>query len=80
MVSAIHYKVRHEGRVVSRAVYFIIGLNQEGYKELLGMYIGENEGAKFWLQVLTDFMEIMTLVDSFYLVNQMSIYEPKGTI
>ncbi len=53
-LDAIHYKVRHEGRVVSRAVYCIIGLTQEGYKELLGMYIGENEGAKFRLQVLTD--------------------------
>lgn len=53
-LDAIHYKVRHEGRVISRAVYCIIGVNQEGYKDLLGMYIGENEGAKFWLQVLTD--------------------------
>ena len=53
-LDAIHYKVRHEGRVVSRAVYCIIGLNQDGYKDLLGMYIGESEGAKFWLQVLTD--------------------------
>lgn len=53
-LDAIHYKVRHEGRVVTRAVYCVLGLNQEGYKELLGMYIGENEGAKFWLQVLTD--------------------------
>jgi transposase-like protein len=53
-LDAIHYKVRHEGRVISRAVYCVIGLNQEGQKELLGMYIGEHEGAKFWLQVLTD--------------------------
>ncbi|SHE30485.1 Transposase (or an inactivated derivative) [Cnuella takakiae] len=53
-LDAIHYKVRHEGRVVSRAVYCIIGINQEGYKELLGMYIGEQEGARFWLSVLTD--------------------------
>lgn len=53
-LDAIHYKVRHEGRVVNRAVYCIIGLNQEGFKELLGMYVGENEGSKFWLQVLTD--------------------------
>lgn len=53
-LDAIHYKVRQDGRVVSKAVYCIIGLNQEGYKELLGLYIGENEGAKFWLQVLTD--------------------------
>lgn len=53
-LDAIHYKVRHEGRVVSRAVYCVIGLTQEGYKELLGLYIGENEGARFWLNVLTD--------------------------
>jgi transposase-like protein len=53
-LDAIHYKVRHEGRVVNRAVYCVIGLNQEGLKELMGMYIGENEGSKFWLQVLTD--------------------------
>lgn len=53
-LDAIHYKVRHEGRVVNRAVYCIIGLNQDGHKELLGMYIGENEGSRFWLQVLTD--------------------------
>ena len=53
-LDAIHYKVRHEGRVVNRAVYCIIGLNKEGYKELMSMYIGENEGSKFWLQVLTD--------------------------
>ena len=53
-LDAIHYKVRHEGRVISRAVYCVLGINQEGYNDLLGMYIGENEGAKFWLQVLTD--------------------------
>ncbi len=53
-LDAIHYKVRHEGRVMNRAVYCVIGLNQDGYKELLGLYIGENEGAKFWLSVLTD--------------------------
>lgn len=53
-LDAIHYKIRHEGRVMNRAVYCIIGLNQEGYKELLGLYIGESEGAKFWMQVLTD--------------------------
>jgi len=53
-LDAIHYKVRHEGRVISKAVYCIIGVNQEGYKELLGMYLGQNEGAKYWLQVLTD--------------------------
>lgn len=53
-LDAIHYKVRHEGRVVNRAVYCVIGLNQEGHKELLGLYIGESEGSRFWLGVLTD--------------------------
>ena len=53
-MDAIHYKVRQEGRVVNKAVYCLIGINQEGYKDLLGLYLGEAEGAKFWLQVLTD--------------------------
>lgn len=53
-LDAIHYKVRHEGRVVNRAVYCMIGINQEGYKDLLGMYLGETEGSKFWMQVLSD--------------------------
>lgn len=53
-LDAIHYKVREDGRVISKAVYSIIGFNQEGYKEVLGLYLGENEGAIFWLSVLTD--------------------------
>lgn len=53
-MDALHFKVRHEGRIESRAVYCVLGLNQQGYKDLLGLYISENEGAKFWLSVLTD--------------------------
>jgi putative transposase len=53
-LDAIHFKVRKDGRVVSMAVYCVIGVNNEGYKSLLGMYLGEAEGAKFWLGVLTD--------------------------
>lgn len=53
-MDAIHYKVREEGRVVSKAVYCVIGVNQEGYRDLLGLYIGAAESAKFWMQVLTD--------------------------
>lgn len=53
-MDAIHYKVRDEGRVVTKAVYCIIGVNQEGYRDLLGLYIGAAESAKFWMQVLTD--------------------------
>lgn len=53
-LDAMFYKVRHEGRVQNRALYNILGINKDGHKELLGMYISESEGANFWLQVLTD--------------------------
>jgi putative transposase len=53
-LDAIHYKVRDGGKVVSRAVYNILAINVEGHKDLIGMYISENEGANFWLSVLTD--------------------------
>ncbi|HYQ56642.1 MAG TPA: IS256 family transposase [Draconibacterium sp.] len=53
-LDAMHYKVRDGGKVVSRAVYNILALNKEGKKELIGMYVSENEGANFWLSVLTD--------------------------
>lgn len=56
-LDAIHYKVRHEGRIVNRAVYSLIGVNVEGKKDVLGMYVSENEGAKFWLQVLTQLQQ-----------------------
>ena len=47
-------KVREDGRVVAKAIYTILGLNQHGYKEILGIYISEAEGANFWLAVLSD--------------------------
>lgn len=53
-LDAMHYKVRDGGKVVSRAVYNILALNKEGQKELIGMYISDNEGANYWLSVLTD--------------------------
>jgi putative transposase len=53
-LDAIHYKVKENGKVCSKAVYTILGVNIEGRKEVLGLYISENEGANFWLQVLTD--------------------------
>jgi transposase-like protein len=51
---AIHYKIKDNGRYVSKAVYTILGLNVEGKKELLGLYLSESEGANYWLSVLTD--------------------------
>ena len=53
-MDAIHYKVREEGRVITKAVYGIIAVNQEGYRDVLGLYVGENESAKFWMNVLAD--------------------------
>jgi len=53
-LDAIHYKVRAQGRYESRAVYTVLGLNLEGKKEVLGLYLSESEGANFWLGVLSD--------------------------
>ena len=53
-LDAMHYKVKVDGKIEHKALYNILGINKEGYKEILGMYISENEGANFWLQVLTD--------------------------
>lgn len=53
-LDAMHFKVREDGRVESKALYNILGVTQDGYKDLLGVYVSESEGAKFWLQVLTD--------------------------
>jgi len=53
-LDAIHYKVRENGTYVSKAFYTVLGVNLEGKKEVLGLYLNESEGSKFWLQVLTD--------------------------
>jgi len=53
-MDAIHYKVREEGKIVPKAVYTILGLNVNGIKDVIGIYVSESEGANFWLQVLTD--------------------------
>ncbi len=51
-LDAIHYHVRSEGQVVKKAVYIAIGINLDGRKSVLGMWVGENESAKFWATVL----------------------------
>jgi transposase-like protein len=53
-LDAMHYKVRDDGRVTNKALYNILGINRDGYKQVLGCYVSESEGANFWLQVLTD--------------------------
>ena len=51
-MDAIHYHVRSEGRIIKKAVYIAIGINLDGRKDVLGMWVGENESAKFWATVL----------------------------
>ena len=51
-MDAIHYHVRSEGRIVKRAVYIALGIDMNGKKDVLGMYVGENESAKFWLSIM----------------------------
>jgi putative transposase len=53
-LDAIHYKIKENGKYVSKAVYTILGVKLDGRKEILGLYLSENEGANFWLQVLTN--------------------------
>ena len=53
-LDAVHFKVREEGRIVTKAAYVALGINGEGYKDILGIWIGENEGAKFWLKVCNE--------------------------
>lgn len=53
-MDAMHFKVRDDGRVVNRAVYICLGINKEGMKDILGIWIGESEGAKFWLGVCNE--------------------------
>lgn len=51
-LDAIHYHVRSEGQIVKKAVYIAIGIDLDGHKDVLGMWVGENESAKFWATVL----------------------------
>lgn len=53
-LDAIHYKVRLDGHIVKKAAYMVIGIDIEGQKDVLGIWIGENESAKFWLNVLNE--------------------------
>ncbi len=53
-LDCIVLKIRQDKRVINKAVYLALGVNMEGHKELLGIWLSENEGAKFWLSVLTE--------------------------
>ena len=53
-LDAVRVKGRDDGRVINKAVHLAIGVNMEDTKEVLGMWTSENEGAKFWLQIVTE--------------------------
>ncbi len=53
-MDAIHYKVKQNNRIVNKAAYIVVGVDEDGYKDVLGIWIGENETSKFWLKILTD--------------------------
>ena len=53
-LNAIHYKIKENGKYITKAIYTILGVNLQGKKEILGLYLSESEGANFWLQVLSD--------------------------
>lgn len=53
-MDGIVFKVRESGKIVNKTVYLCVGLNNRGYKEVLGMWIGKSESSSFWMSVLTD--------------------------
>lgn len=53
-LDAIHFKVRKDNRIINKAAYSVLGINMAGYKDILGIWIGENESASFWLNVCNE--------------------------
>jgi len=53
-MDAIHYKIRENHQIISKAAYVVLGINGEGFKEILGIWVGGNESGKFWLNVLNE--------------------------
>ena len=53
-IDAVHFSVREDNHIVKKAAYIVLGINSEGFKEVLGIWIGENESAKYWLGVLNE--------------------------
>lgn len=53
-MDCIHYKIREDGRILSRAAYVVMGVTVDGYKDILSITVGANETSKFWLGMLSD--------------------------
>ncbi len=53
-LDVLHVKIKENGHIINKAIHLVLGINLEGHKEILDIWISENEGSKFWLKVLTD--------------------------
>lgn len=53
-LDGIHFKVRKDGRVITKCAYIVLGIDERGHKEILGIWVGEAEGAKFWMGILSE--------------------------
>jgi len=53
-MDGIHFKVRHENKIITKAIYIVMGLNSKGIKEVLGLWVSETEKASFWMHILTE--------------------------
>jgi len=53
-MDAIHYKVKENHQYITKAAYVVLGIQMDGHKDILGVWIGEKESAKFWLSVMND--------------------------
>lgn len=53
-LDGVHFKIRESGKIVTKCAYVMLGINQQGFKEILGIWIGQEEGAKFWLRLLNE--------------------------
>lgn len=71
-MDAIHYKVKNNNRIVSKAAYVVVGIDEDGFKDVLGLWIGENETSKFWLKVLTDMKNRGVLKVSIFSIDGLS--------
>ena len=65
-MDAIHYKVKEDHRYITKAAYVVLGITMDGRKDILGVWIGEHESSKFWLNVLNDLkaVELWTFICS----------------
>ena len=75
-MDAIHYKVKENHQYVTKAAYVVLGINMDGCKDILGIWIGEHESAKFWLNVLNDLKNRGVQSVYVFCVDSLSVLNP----